>query len=106
MRGAQRAETIPIPKTIPIPRSDIADSEQLIGQQLFLYNDHGGEVHCLNSGAAIIWLLMDGRRSTAGIVAEITSTYGLPDQQVLDQVDQLVKRLECLGLLDQQSTES
>ena len=44
--------------TKPRPRQDIINSEEMIGKQLFLYaGDDGDEIHCLNGGAAIIWLL-------------------------------------------------
>ena len=54
-------------KTKPLPKSSIVESEELMGQELFLYDDETETVYTLNSGAALIWLLCDGTRDVASI---------------------------------------
>ena len=76
-------------------------SEELIGQELFLYDrDNNGTVHCLNSGAAIIWLLCDGTRNLESIAGGIANIAELPKQQILVEVQETVMQFKALGLLE------
>lgn len=82
----------------PAPKEGIA--EEMVGQELFLYDDHNGQsVHCLNSGAALIWFLCDGTRTLAHITRELATAYGLPEQQVWLEVQETVAQFQKLGLL-------
>ncbi len=84
---------------IPTRNSRIVDSEELLGQELFLYDETTGAVHAFSSGAAMIWLLCDGTRNLEGIAAEIASVSGVPQDQVLHQVQEIVAQFHDLGLL-------
>lgn len=87
--------------TIPLPRSDIVESEEMIGKQLFLYeNSNGDEIHCLNGGAAIIWLLCDGNRDLHEIAREISEEFSLPQDEALAQVNDAVAQFQSLNLLE------
>ena len=90
----------------PLPKNDIVESEELIGQQVFLYAGKEGEVHCLNGGAAIIWLLCDGKRDVEGIASEIASTYGLWERKVLTEVQETLTQFQSLNLLEVESDEA
>jgi hypothetical protein len=81
---------------MPTAREDL--EVELIEQELFLHDPRTEEVHCLNSGAAIIWLLCDGTRSARDIATEIATEYGLPEQDVLADVQEMLGRLQALGL--------
>ena len=85
----------------PLPRKDIVDSEEMIGQQLFLHDENAGHVHCLNGGAAIIWLLCDGKRDFEGIAGEIASAYRLSEHNVLTEVQETLTQFQSLNLLAQ-----
>ncbi len=84
----------------PHPRSAIVDSEEVIGEQLFLCDDSSGEVHMLNGGAAAVWLLCDGTRDLESIANEIASYFELPGQEALDQVQEAVVQFQEVGLLE------
>ena len=84
----------------PVSKNSIVDSEELLGQELFLYDDSNGAVHALNSGAAMVWLLCDGTRELGVIGKEIGRTCGLTQQEVLAQVQETVGQFRALGLLE------
>ena len=87
--------------TIPRPREEVIKSEEMIGKQLFVYEGGGGDtVHCLNGGAAIVWLLCDGERSTAEIARKISDELELPLDQTLLEVQEAVEQFETLNLLE------
>lgn len=87
--------------TIPRPREEVVKSEEMIGKQLFIYEEGSGDtVHCLNGGAAIIWLLCDGKKDTAEIARQISDELELPRDQTLLEVQEAVERFESLNLLE------
>ena len=86
---------------IPQPREAVLQSEEMIGKQLFLYEGGGGDtVHCLNGGAAIIWLLCDGEKDTAEIAKQISDEFELSRDQTLLEVQEAVEQFESLNLLE------
>jgi len=84
----------------PLQRRGVA--EELVDQEVFLYDPSrdSDAVHCLNSGAAVIWLLCDGTRDVEGMASEIAATYSLPEEQVLAEVQETVAQFDTLGLLE------
>lgn len=84
----------------PSPKSGIVESEELLGNELFLYDESNGAVHTLTSGAAMIWLLCDGHRDLESISQEIGLVSNLPAEQVLPQVVETVSEFRSLGLLE------
>lgn len=85
---------------IPTPRKDLVESEELIGQQLFLYDESSKVVHCLNSGGAMVWLLCDGSRDVDTIAREIAATApSLSTEQVQKEVRETVDQFHSLGLV-------
>jgi hypothetical protein len=75
-------------------------TEELVGDELYLY---GGEsstsVHCLNSGAALIWFLCDGTRGLAEVAEALVAGFGVPRSEIDDDVRTTVTKLQALGLL-------
>jgi hypothetical protein len=88
------------PANKPLVRKDI--EAVLIEQELFLqdYSNKDSGLHCLNNGAAVIWLLCDGTRDVESIAGEIATTFRLPRQQVLTEVQETVTQFQTLGLLE------
>ncbi len=84
----------------PHPRSDVVDSEEMLGEHLFLYDERTGDIQTLNGGAAVVWLLCDGIRDLPSIANEIASYFELPEQEVLYQVQEAVGQFQELGLLE------
>lgn len=89
----------PSPSLKPRPKGEVIDSEELVGEQLFLYDESLEAVHQLNGGAAIVWLMCDGDQDIGAIAGEIAGAYDLPKQQVLTQVQEAVVQFQSLGLL-------
>jgi len=81
------------------PNSKANIEEELIDQELFIYDIGSDAVHCFNSGAALIWYLCDGTHDVESITQEIVSSFNLPEQQVLTQVQEIVTQFQTLGLL-------
>ena len=81
----------------PKGREDI--SEELIDQELFLYDEGTGIVHQLNSGAAMVWLLCDGTKDVVSIAGEIAHASELDADNVLQDVQDALQRFDSLGLL-------
>ena len=87
--------------TIPRPKEEVVNSEEMIGKQLFIYERGGGDtVHCLNGGAAIVWLLCDGEKDTAEIARQISDEFELSLDQTLLEVQEAVEQFESLNLLE------
>ena len=84
----------------PLPKGDLVDSEEVIGEELFLYDESTETVHQLNNGAAVVWFLCDGTRKVSTIVQEITAAFELPEQEVLAQVQDAIAEFQELGLLE------
>ena len=84
----------------PVSKKSIVESEELLGQELFLYDVSNGAVHALNNGAAMVWLLCDGTLDLVDIAREIICTCDLTQQEVLAQVQETVGQFQALGLLE------
>ena len=74
--------------------------EELIDGELFLCDQRGDKaIHCLNSGAAMIWYLCDGTRNLPEIVEEIGATTDRPKQEIENEVTETISQFQELGLL-------
>lgn len=93
------------PAAKPLAKNDV--EEVLIDQELFLHDHNSdGAMHCLNSGAALIWFLCDGTLDVTGIAGEIAANFDLPRQQVLTEVQETVAQFQALGLLEHHPTQT
>ena len=87
------------PRMKPVPKNHIVESEELIGQEIYLYDYWGGAVHTLNSGAAMVWLLCDGVRDLEEVAREMAAASSLSAEEVLPQVLETVTQFQSAGLL-------
>jgi len=88
------------------PRSKSGVAEEWLDEEVFLYDQGNGDlVQCLNSGAALIWVLCDGNRDVEGIAGEIATTFDLHRHEVLAQVQETVAQFELMGLLESMDGE-
>ncbi|GAG21366.1 unnamed protein product [marine sediment metagenome] len=91
----------PLQQTILKPRPKQGISEEWIGEEIFLYDSEVDDgVLCLNSGAALIWLLCDGTREVEDIAGELATSFYLSEEQVLSEVRDTVTQLKTIGLLE------
>ena len=81
----------------PTGRDDI--SEELIDQDLFLFDEGTGVVHQLNSGAAMVWFLCDGTRDVGTIATEIAQSSDVAASQVMPDVHEALEMFGNLGLM-------
>ena len=81
----------------PDARRDL--EEEVLDGELFLRDGKNGEIHCLNGGAAIVWLLCNGEQSTVSIADKVATESGLPKKEVHRNVHEAVKQFDELGLL-------
>ncbi len=81
----------------PIIKANIV--EEMVGQELFLYDESRDLAYCINSGAALIWYLCDGMRDMHSIAREISTTFSLPETQVVQEVCRTIGEFQEMGLL-------
>ncbi len=86
--------------TRPRPKNEFVDSEEVIGEKLFLYDETTEDVHTLSSGAALVWLLCDGERDVESIVREIGSYFELSDSDALAHVQRAISLFQEQGFLE------
>ena len=75
-------------------------SEELVGQELFLFDKQRQLAYCLNSGAALIWFLCDGSHDIASMASEIAIMSDQPKQKILPEVQETVTQFQLLELLE------
>lgn len=86
--------------TIFKPQTKTTIAEELIGQELFLFDQKLQTAYCLNSGAALIWFLCDGTHDLQTITTELATLSARPEQQILPEVQQTVAEFQLLELLE------
>lgn len=82
------------------PQVKAVIAEELIGQELFLFDQQRQTAYCLNGGAALIWFLCDGTHDVESIVTEIATVSDRPEQQILPEVQETVTKFQLLELLE------
>lgn len=86
----------------PAARDDF--EEEIVGDELFLSDAEERVVHCLNSGAAMVWYLCDGQRSVSDIVQELVAISGKSQEEIQQDVLEILVQFRRLGLLKRHST--
>jgi PqqD family protein of HPr-rel-A system len=81
----------------PRARGDLDRVE--IDDETVVYDPTTGEVHYLNATAALVFELCDGSGSVQEIAGDLAEAFGLPDDEVVEQVESLVAALREAGLL-------
>ncbi len=94
---AQRwpTQTVLIP---PSGRSDLAVEE--LDEEIVLSDPRNGHVYRLNSTAAEVWRLCDGRRTTARIAERLTEMYEVSLDSAMDHVEQITARFGDAKLIE------
>ena len=70
-----------------------------IDDEKVVYDPRTGEVHYLNATAALVFELCDGSGSVQEIAGDLAEAFGLPEDEVVGQVEGLVASLREAGLL-------
>ena len=81
----------------PVARSDV--TLQRVGREAILHDASGGQAHVINSSAARVWELCDGR-SLPDILVAFAEPYGLTPDAVRADVERVIAGFRDLGLLD------
>ena len=89
------SETVLIP---PPGRGDLT-VEELDGE-IVLSDPRNGHVYRLNSTAAEVWRLCDGRRTTSRIAECLTETYDVSLDSAVDHVEQIAARFGQANLIE------
>jgi hypothetical protein len=83
--------------TFPLARTkEIVTKE--IDEELLIYDSARDKAHCLNSSAAAIWQLCDGRTSVTGIARSVSKLLGVPMNEAVIQL--ALKQLNANHLLE------
>jgi PqqD family protein of HPr-rel-A system len=64
-----------------------------------IYDDRSGDLHHLNATATVVAELCDGRATVRELSADIAGAFGVPRDEVEQQVRILLRRLRRAGLL-------
>jgi PqqD family protein of HPr-rel-A system len=81
------------------PAPNVAVETAFLAPEAVLFDDRHGEIHHLNPSASAVWLLLDGEQSIAEIAAELSDIFGVPEPEVLPDVEKIVADFRRRGLL-------
>ncbi len=95
MENVDSTTTVP---ALPLRAADLEITETDEG--VVVYEQIRGRVHALNSSAAVILELCDGKRDTLGIAVELADLFGLPEPPV-SLVEDCITALDREGLVVQ-----
>jgi hypothetical protein len=68
-------------------------SETAIDDEIVVMSLESGDFFSLSGAAREIWLLIDGTRDRAGLIADLASDFGLPEQAIAADVDDFLDQL-------------
>jgi hypothetical protein len=69
------------------------------GSDVIVFDETTCQIHRMVSSAASIWAAIDGRRSTAEIIAVVAAQYGLDGEVIAGDVRCALDRFANLGLI-------
>ena len=75
-------------------------SETAIDDEVVVMNLESGDFFSLTGTARAIWLLLDGTRSRAALLSELTAQFDLEESALAGDLDAFLAQLEAAGLLD------
>jgi Coenzyme PQQ synthesis protein D (PqqD) len=75
-------------------------SEQLPDGSMILLDPINSTAYPLSESAAVVWNACDGDHETTTIVQELDDRYDAPRQRIEQDVDDLLRHLGDLGLLE------
>lgn len=74
-------------------------SETAIDDEIVVMNLANGNFYSLTGTGRAIWLLIDGTRDPASIVAELAADYGVAADAIADEVAAFIADLTAAGLI-------
>lgn len=89
---------------VPAPATD--EHTAFLDDEAVVYLVDSARSVLLNRSAAVIWSLVDGFRTVAGIVDEVVARYAIDRHRVSHDLDDSLTALEGLGLLSRFSRSS
>jgi pyrroloquinoline quinone biosynthesis protein D len=84
--------------SVPTPGAGV--TLQRVGSEAILYDRRNGRAHVINSSAARIWELCDGRATAEEITGAFAAVYGLPAAEVGADVAAILTTFRELRVLD------
>jgi hypothetical protein len=85
------------PAFVPSPGAAVETVD--VAGEAILIDGRGGQLHLLNSAAALVWSCLDGRATAGEIVADLAGGLGLPPDRVTADVLGLLRGLWGAGML-------
>lgn len=82
----------------PAPHASVETA--FLAPEAVLFDDRHGEIHHLNPSASAVWLMIDGELSIVEIAAELSDIFGVPESEILPDVETSVADFRSRGLLD------
>lgn len=83
----------------PVPAPAASVSTAVFTGEVVLYDERTCRPLLLNVSAASVWLLLDGRRTLADVVAAVAADFGVELTAVADDVAATIAEFVSLGLL-------
>jgi len=83
----------------PKVRADLAVVE--IDGEIIVYDERDGDLHHLNSAAAVVFQLLDGTSTAVELAASIAEAFEVRADEVESQVRTVIRRFRSAGLLDE-----
>ena len=85
-------------QALPTRRANV--TLQRVGREAILHDRASGRAHVINSSAARLWELCDGRTTVEDITTAFAASYALPASEVRADVETLLSTFRELGVLD------
>lgn len=98
----QDGERMVAPTFIPRRREGLMELD--LDDGLILYDPQTSLVHHLNPSAAVVWQGVRGGRPVGALVREIAEVHGLDAEEAGEQIRGLIRRLESLGLVEDEGS--
>lgn len=82
----------------PTPHPSVETA--FLAPEAVLFDDRHGEIHHLNPSASAVWLMLDGELSIVEVTAELSEIFGVPEADMLPDVESVVEDFRTRGLLE------
>lgn len=86
-----------MPASKPLARKDLTVIE--LDGETVIYDDTHGDLHYLNATATMVFGLCDGTATARQLAVDIADAYGLPLDEVVSQVEELMRGFRRAKLL-------
>jgi PqqD family protein of HPr-rel-A system len=85
---------------VDIPIRSAGATLQRVGPEAILYDRRNGRTHVINTSAARIWDLCDGRTNVEQIAGAFAAAYAMPTSEVYDDVLAILATFRELRVLE------